>query len=242
MEPHPVIAEHRRRWQSKPVIREVYNYYYTRIAAACVPGPTLELGGGAGHSRDFIPNLISANVLPAPWLDVACDAQCMPFRDASFSNVVLLDVLHHIPRPLLFLSEAARVLQHGGRLVILDPAITPLSWPFYRFLHHESVDLNIDPLDQETATSKDDPFDSNQAIASLLFGRHRLGLEKLVNQFEIVTLRRFSFFAYPLSGGFKAWSLLPVAAIRPLMKIEDMLEPLLGPLMAFRLFVVLERR
>ncbi len=242
MEPHPLIAEHRRRWRSKPVIREVYHHYYTRIAAACAPGPTLELGGGAGHSREFITNLISADILPAPWLDVSCDAQCMPFRDESFSNIVLLDVLHHIPRPLLFLFEAARVLRRGGRLVILDPAITPLSWPFYRFLHHEPVDLSVDPLSEEKAISEDDPFDSNQAIASLLFGRYRRRLEQSVNQFEIVTLRRFSFFAYPLSGGFKGWSLLPVAAIRPLLKIEDMLEPLLGPLMAFRLLAVLERR
>ncbi len=242
MEPHPLIVEHRRRWQSKPVIRELYHQYYMRIVAACAPGPTLELGGGAGHSRDFIPNLISADILPAPWLDVVCDAQCMPFRNAVFSNIVLLDVLHHIPRPLAFLSDAARVLRRGGRLVILDPAITPLSWPFYRFLHQEPVDLSVDPLDEETTMSKNDPFDSNQAIASLLFGRHRRRLEKSVNQFEIVTLRRFSFFAYPLSGGFKAWSLLPVAAVRPLVRIEDKLEPLLGSLMAFRLLAVLERR
>ena len=79
-------------------------------------------------------------------------------------------------------------------------------------------------------------------IASLLFGRHRRRFEKSVNQFEIVTLRRFSFFAYPLSGGFKDWSLLPVAVVRPLLKIEDKLEPLLGSLMAFRLLAVLERR
>lgn len=242
MEPHPLIAEHRQRWQSKPVIREIYHHYYRRIAAACAPGPTLELGGGAGHSRDFISDLISVDIVPAPWLDAACDAQCMPFHDASFSNIVLLDVLHHIPRPLLFLCEAARVLRPGGHLIILDPAITPLSWLFYHFFHQEPVDLSVDPLDEETATSKDDPFDSNQAIASLLFGRHRRRLEKSVNQFEIVALRRFSFFAYPLSGGFKAWSLLPVAAVRPLLKIEDKLEPLLGPLMAFRLLAVLERR
>ncbi len=224
------------------MIREIYRTYYERIAAACTPGPTLELGGGAGHSRDFIPNLTSADILPAPWLDVACDAQYMPFRDESFSNIVLLDVLHHIPRPLLFLSEAARVLHRGGRLVILDPAITPLSWPFYRFLHHEPVDLSVDPLSEDTAASEDDPFDSNQAFASLLFGRHRRRFEQSVNLFDIVTLRRFSFIAYPLSGGFKAWSLLPVAAIKPIMKLEDLLEPVLGPLMAFRLFAVLERR
>ena len=242
MEPHPLIAEHRRRWRSKPVLREVYQHYYRRIEADCEPGPTLEIGGGAGFSRDYIPNLTSVDILAAPWLDVVCDAQSLPFQNASFSNIVLLDVLHHLTRPRQFLFEAARVLRRGGRLIVLDPAITPLSWPFYRFLHHEPVDLNVDPLDETMTASGDDPFDSNQAIATLMFGRHRRRLEKTVSEFEIVTLRRFSFFAYPLSGGFKAWSLLPVSAVRPLLKIEDVLEPLLGPLMAFRLLAVLERQ
>jgi hypothetical protein len=50
-----------------------------------------------------------------------------------------------------------------------------------------------------------------------------------------------SLFAYPLSGGFKPWSLLPAAAAGPLLTLEHMLEPALAPLMAFRLLAVMER-
>ena len=50
-----------------------------------------------------------------------------------------------------------------------------------------------------------------------------------------------SLFAYPLSGGFRPWSLIPRRGVAPMLRIEDHLAPMLGQLMAFRLFVVLER-
>ena len=246
MDLHPLIAKHRDRWHSKTVLRLVYGAYYQRMVAACVPGRTLEIGGGSGHSREFMADVLSTDILPAPWLDAVCDAQALPFRDGSFSNIVMLDVLHHLEQPVDFVAEASRVLQPGGRVVMLDPAITPVSWFFYRFLHQEAVEMRADPLSKPTvaaghATRRRDPFDSNQAIPTLLFDRHRSRFEAAFPALRIVSLQRFSFFAYPLSGGFKAWALIPAAAVRTLIALEDALEPLLGPVMAFRLMAVLER-
>src|SRR3546814_6056098 len=51
-----------------------------------------------------------------------------------------------------------------------------------------------------------------------------------------------SLFAYPLSGGYQSWSLVPEAVVGPLLKLENLLLPLLGPIMAFRLAIILERR
>jgi len=51
-----------------------------------------------------------------------------------------------------------------------------------------------------------------------------------------------SLFAYPLSGGFRRWSLIPAFLVRPLLLVEDGLLIVLGPVMAFRLLVTLERR
>jgi hypothetical protein len=49
-------------------------------------------------------------------------------------------------------------------------------------------------------------------------------------------------FAYPLSGGFRPWSAIPEGWIEPVLAIEDRVSPILGPLMAFRLLTVVERR
>ena len=50
-----------------------------------------------------------------------------------------------------------------------------------------------------------------------------------------------SLFAYPLSGGFKAWSLLPARCVSPMIKMESRLNPSLGKLLGFRLIFAIEK-
>jgi SAM-dependent methyltransferase len=237
----PRLAAHREAWARKPALRAVYGDYHERILERCRPGTTLEIGGGSGHLAHSTSGLISLDILPAPWLDLVADAQRLPFASSSLDNVVMVDVLHHLPSPATFLAEAQRVLKPGGRLVMLEPAITPASWPFLHFLHPEDVRLGVDPL---TARREDvgarDPFESNQAIPTLLFGRRR-ARERFQEQFPALQLHEcqyLSMLAYPLSGGFQRWSLLPARWVSPLLRLEESLERL-GRLLAFRLLITI---
>lgn len=241
MEPDPRLAEMRAAWENKPTLRAVYADYYRRLAGALRPGPTLEVGGGAGNLKSFAPEVLSMDVLRAPWLDLIADAHALPFADGSFENLVMLDVLHHIERPRVFLDEAARVLRPGGRLAMIEPAITPLSWLFYNFLHPEPVILAHDPLADRPPVPGRDPFEANQAIPSLMFGRHRRRFEAEFPALAIAVIERLSFLVYPLSGGYRSWSLLPVRLVGPMTRVEDALAPALGGFAGFRLFVVLDR-
>src|SRR5262245_64656838 len=87
-------------WDSKPALRLVYSDMYRRMVECCTPGPILELGGGSGNFRTFAPQTTATDIVAAPWLDVVCDAQRLPFKAGSFGNVVMFDVLHHIEHPL----------------------------------------------------------------------------------------------------------------------------------------------
>ena len=225
-------------WHRKPVLREIYGDIYRRIVAASAPGPTLEIGGGSGNFKDFAPNAISSDIMPAPWLDLVCDAQRLPFADASFANIVMVDVLHHIESPLRFLQEIERVLRPGGRLIFCEPAITPLSGIFYRLFHEEPVDMSADPLAATTISADKDPWDSNQAFPTLLVGKYRDALARAVPGLKLERVDRFSFAAYPLSGGFQPWCALPDALARPLLKLEWLSRHLFGRLAAFRLLAV----
>lgn len=235
------IAEYRARWEQKPVLREIYDDFYRRLFAACRPGRTLEIGGGTGNMAVAGHELVCTDIQWAPWLDCVADAQQLPFAESSFDNIVMVDVLHHIECPRRFFAEARRVLRPGGRLAMLEPAMTPLARLFYTYLHDEPVDMRADPLGKVTADPHRNPYDANSAIPELIFGRDWRRFQAMFPEFRLKQKRRLSLFAYPLSGGFKAWSLLPCWATRPLLGLEEMLMPLLGPVLAFRTIAVLER-
>jgi len=236
------LGVYRARWQEKPVLRTVYADMYRRIAAACISGPTLEVGGGAGNFKDYAPNVLSTDLQAAPWLDAVVDAQVLPFAETSFANIVGVDVLHHMHRPRCFFTEVTRVLRPAGRVVLVEPAITPLSWPIYHFLHEEPVRMGEDPLADTPPNPGCNPYDANQAIPTTLFGRYRSRFHRIFPSLRLVARQHFGLIAYPLSGGFKEWSLLPARLAPPLLRLEDSLGPLLGRMMGFRMLVVVERR
>jgi SAM-dependent methyltransferase len=238
----PSLQNVRELWQRKPALRAIYSDIYRRMLEVSVPGPILEIGGGSGNFKEFAANAVSTDILPAPWLDVVCDAQRLPFAAGSFANVMMIDVLHHIERPVYALAEAGRVLRPGGRLIFCEPAITPLSGPFYRNFHPEPVDMSADPLADGDITLGKDPWLSNQAIPTLLVGRYRKDLARTVPTLIPGKVELFSFLAYPLSGGFRPWSLLPKAMTEPLLKLEWSMRKIMGRLAAFRLLAIYERR
>ena len=234
------LDDARKIWQDKPVLRKIYHDYYKRIVEACNPGQTLEIGGGSGNLKGFLENVISTDIQAVPWLDVAADAQSLPFCDGSFDNIVMLDVLHHIERPARFFDEAKRVLRPGGRIVMVEPMITPISWIFYNFFHQEPVDMSVNPLEDGPLSPNRHPFDANQAMPTLLFSGKNNDFKSRYPDFATKKITPMSLFAYPLSGGFKPWSLFPTSLVAVTLKIENFLMPLLGKLMAFRIFVCIE--
>ncbi|HEX7961714.1 MAG TPA: class I SAM-dependent methyltransferase [Terriglobales bacterium] len=235
-----LLHAHRDLWQRKPVLRCIYRDFYHRILAACQSGKSLEIGGGSGNLKEYREDVVTTDIVATEWLDAVADAQALPFGENSFDNIVAIDVLHHIEYPIRFLDEAQRVLKPRGRIVVVEPAISPVSWFFYTFCHPEPVRMHADPLANGVPDRKRKPFDSNQAIPTLLFGRHRARFEERYPGLKLVRLERFSFFAYPLSGGFRSWSLLPAQLAPQLLNIEERLAPVLAPIMSFRLLAVIE--
>lgn len=49
------------------------------------------------------------------------DAQCLPYRAASFDFLAAFDLVEHLAEPARFFGEAARVLTKGGELVLSTP-------------------------------------------------------------------------------------------------------------------------
>jgi SAM-dependent methyltransferase len=229
-------------WDRKPILRAVYDDFYDRIATFCASGLTIEIGGRIGNLKRRLPNVVATDIQFAPWLDCVADAQHLPFADGTGANIVMVDVLHHVEFPIRFFREAERLLRPGGRIITVEPAITWGSTLFYRLLHQEPVRISADPLVEGTPNPNRDPYDSNQAIPTLIATRDRERFLRLFPTFRINRVEWFSFLAYPLSGGFKPWTLVPAGLAHGLLGIERALEPALGRWMAFRMMLVVEKR
>jgi SAM-dependent methyltransferase len=236
-----ILERHRSIWQTKPVLRTIYHQeFFDRLTQHRVAGKTLEVGGGPGYYKESHPDIISSDIQWTHWLDLVFDCQHVPFADSSFSNIVGLDVLHHISDPLRFLQEAARVLRPGGRLILVEPWITPFSYFIYRYLHQEDCFLDWHP--GETLGDEKDPFDANSAQPYLIFDRHWREVQAEIPNLSLVRTERFSLFAYLLSFGFKPINLLPERLYPTVRLVERATQPLWEPVAALRALIVVERR
>jgi SAM-dependent methyltransferase len=236
------LQNYRQIWDTKPVLRTIYGEIFDRIALRCVPGTSLEIGGGIGNLKTRLPDLWTSDIQYGPWLDLVADAQCLPFADGVLGNIVMLDVLHHVEFPILFFREAARKLRPGGRIIMVEPAITWGSTLFYRLIHHEAVDMSVDPLLEGNARADRNPYDSNQALPTLIATRYRDRFHQLLPDLEIIEANWFSFAVYPLSGGFKPWSLIPSRLAPALLRWERAFETIAGPIFGFRMLLAIEKR
>lgn len=240
--PDGALEKYAQVWKHKPVLRVIYDDIYQRIASACVSGLTIEIGGGIGNLKERLGEVVTTDIQFAPWLDCVADAQRLPFAAACAANIVMVDVLHHIEFPAVFFREVERILRPGGRLVMVEPAITWGSTLFYRLLHHEPVRTSAAAvLAEGRPDAARDPYDSNQAIPTILATRDR---ELFHSKFPALRISRvdwFAFAAYPLSGGFQRWSLLSANAARRLLRIERSMERMLGRHAGFRMLIVIEK-
>jgi SAM-dependent methyltransferase len=235
-----ILAQRREIWTSKPIIQRLYSRWYGHIKKALRPGRTLELGGGSGNLSGLLPEAITSDIVFEPWLDAVMDAHAIPFKEESLDNIILFDVLHHLAAPAVFFHEVERVLRPKGRAIMMEPYVSWLSYPVYRFLHTEGMKWNTDPFLGQSSEGKE-PFEGNQAIPTLLFEKYREKLFMLFSRLNVIREQKLDSLIYPLSGGFHQPSLCPLFLWRFLEGLERLLNPL-GSFLAFRFFIVLEKR
>ena len=239
------FSTHRRIWEQKPVLRRIYKeeFFGRLLALRKKGGLSVEVGAGPGFFQQVLPGVLSTDLVWCPWLDLVADAQSLPFPDSSVTNIFGIDMLHHIAAPMTFLLEAQRVLVPGGRLLLVEPWVTPFSYLIYRYFHQEECDLSARPWELTDGRPSDKKaFDGNQAIPYLLFGSRRRSqtLGSLPGLTPLV-IEPFCLFAYLLSMGFKPKSFLPELLYPVVSKIERTTLSLWRSCAALRVFLAMEK-
>lgn len=239
MSPVDIFESHRQAWRAKPALRHYYRFeIFDRIVAEMQPGAALEIGTGAGFFAEYHPGMTGLDVVPAHPSAIPGDVHKMPFTDGAFANVVGVDVLHHLERPGEALGEIARVLEPGGRLILVEPWAGALGRLFYRYLHHEDCSAVDDPWRAAFSAGKN-AMDGNAMIPWTVLHARR-GELRAHAPLAVRQCVPFGILAYAATGGFQAMG-LPWLVIDGLRRAERVLPRAVHRVAALRALFVLQR-
>ena len=225
---------------SKPFLRQIYDEWYTLLAEGLPEGGggVLELGSGAGYCDRYIKDLITSEVFSCPTAQLVIDAQKIPFGDGSLRAIVFTDVLHHLPDVRQFFGEASRCLRSGGKILMIEPWVTPWSRFVFKNFHHEP----FFPEAQDWSFPSTGPLSgANGAIPWIVFVRDRQKFESEFPHLAIEQIRPFLPFRYLVSGGVGMRNLMPGFTHPLWVRLERMLGSQMSRLAMFA-FISVRRR
>ena len=118
-------------------------------------GRVLDLGCGVGHSYHLLAPRVTVGVdLDGDALigqdreTVVADMREVPFGDRSFSSVISVHSLEHVPDPEDVVAEAARLIEPGGVVVFVTPNRLTFGRPNEIIDPYHYVELDADELQQ----------------------------------------------------------------------------------------------
>jgi len=237
------IKKNLNHWKSKPILRKIYKDFYQLIFKYIqnnIYGKIVEVGSGIGNLKMVIPNCISTDIFPNPWIDRVEDAYKMSFSDNSISNLILFDVWHHLKFPGTALKEFNRILVPGGRVIIFDPAMSILGFIVYGIFHNEPISFfkKINWWAPKDFSFKNENYYAAQGNATRIFRSKKFS--KFLLDWKVIKIKKISSISYVASGGYSGRQLYP-DCFYSLMKLIDKLCNYLPQLFATRLLVVIEK-
>ena len=208
---------------SKPVLQSMYKNFYSEIEKFISrDGLNVEIGTGHGYTSMYFKNLIQTDRVFTPYIDICNDAQALPYKANTLDSIIVIGVLHHMKIPDEFLKEARRVLKKGGKILMIEPYVSFFSYPVYKFLHHESLNLRTKKIDSE----KHYLLDANIAIPTIFFKKEKKEFERNYPGLKIIYGSYHTVFQFFASGGYTYPNLLPKFLLPTLLWVEKMLRPL----------------
>ena len=222
MSDQEMIRRHRTIWGARPDLRAAYEAWFAQLLH-CVEGlcPIVEIGAGPGFFKEYYPQLISTDVVPTTYTDVVCDAGFLSFQSRNIGALVMVDVLHHLLKPLEFLAEVGRVLCPSGGLAMIEPWITVPSYLLYRYFHHEECSLTVNVCCPFGELGKQ-AFDGNAAIAFKVLKQSKSGVPAL----RLLQAAPFLGLPYLATLGFRSARPVPQTLIGMARVCERVFSPL----------------
>jgi len=206
----------------------------------------LEVGSGTSPLKQFLPNIITSDVLDLDYLDLVFDCHEIDkldaIKDNSIDVITLTNVLHHLKEPIGFLNRAASKLKHAGKVIATEPFFSLVSSPIFRYLHHEPVDFEISA--PELKNVRGPLASANIALPWLIFFGRRDWADNLSANYDVAncSVRFFSAVSYMATGGISHRLPVPAWFYRAFFPMDLFLSRCFPRLCASFFTVVLPRR
>lgn len=213
------LVVHGERIKQKKILYNLYLDFYKYLKKTKHPkGKVVEIGSGGGFMKEVFPDVVTSDVIKGPDIDLVFSATNMPFKKGSISAFLLFDVFHHIKDPEKALQEMYRCLKKGGKIVMIEPFVSPLSFIIFRFLHPEKTGFNTRGNWYVSGTGR--MSDANPAIPWIIFIRDKDLFNKKFPGYRINKIFSHTPFKYLISGGLSKYQLLPTGFCGIIDKIE----------------------
>ena len=200
----------------------LYKEWYELISHQLseLDGLNLELGCGASFIDDIIKSVKKSDVFLNANTDLKIDAMEVGLEfENKISNLILVNVFHHISNPELFLRSAEKSLLKGGRIIMVEPSNNIWSRLVYKLVGHEKFDTEQITWEFE---ANDPLLDSNQALSWIIFNRDFKRFKKLFPKFSVLKKKSMMPLSYLLSGGHTHNTKVGKVFIKMIRKIERM--------------------
>ena len=234
-----LLEERRKTFEQKPELKLLYAMWAKEIRKEMADGPSVELGSGTVPLQEFLPDVFFSDQSVCELYSLACKTENLPFLPNSVGNFIVFDVFHHLADPVRFLQEAEKSLKPGGRIIVIDLAVTPFSYVFYNLQRKEKAILaEKDPYASNPVRAL--PMRGNSACVHLFFNRDRKRFQELFPNLKIAVNEKRDFICFPLFKGYEQKQKWLAKYFPILEKLEKYLKPFSG-LLGMRTFLVLEK-
>ena len=198
----------------------LYQEWYELISQnlSKTDGINIELGCGASFIDQKIKNIKKTDVFINSNTDFKLDAMEIGNKfENKVSNIILVNVFHHISNPELFLRAADKSLLSKGRIIMIEPSNNFWSKFIYKIVGHEKFDPNQISWNFK---SNDPLLDSNQALSWIIFKRDYKKFKFLFPMFSLSKKKNIMPISYLISGGHTCNTRIGKIIIKTIRKIE----------------------
>jgi SAM-dependent methyltransferase len=237
-----IFNKNKKLFKKKLLIQLIYEDYYKIIKKNIYnykKFSIFEFGSGGGNIKKIIPQCIVTENFKTKNVDRIENIYKINCKDNSISNIILIDVFHHLQFPSLALKEMNRVLIKNGRLIMIEPAMGLIPRIIYKIFHYEPNGFNIDIKWNKIPSiiPKPKEYFAAQSLPWRAFVLKELNLKK----FRVRKIKPFSDFAFLLSGGYSYNNFYPIN-FYPLIKFMDKILTYLSiKIFSSRMLIVLKK-